>query len=175
MKLLVLTLLTGLIVASTCKEKDGRQLTKEEFNEQKQLFERANKQLVKQDKEKIESYAARRNWNMELTESGLYFEIVERGDGPMITSGKNALIDYDVTLLDGTPCYSSKEAGPKNIGVGMGHEESGLIQGLLMLREGDRARFILPPHIAHGLLGDENMIPPRSVIVYQLKVLKVTE
>jgi FKBP-type peptidyl-prolyl cis-trans isomerase len=44
-----------------------------------------------------------------------------------------------------------------------------------MLREGDKARFILPPHIAHGLLGDENRIPPRSVIVYEVELLNISD
>jgi FKBP-type peptidyl-prolyl cis-trans isomerase len=33
----------------------------------------------------------------------------------------------------------------------------------------------MPPHLAHGLLGDENKIPPRSVIVYDLHLIDVSE
>jgi FKBP-type peptidyl-prolyl cis-trans isomerase len=59
----------------------------------------------------------------------------------------------------------------------LGHstEESGLEQGILMMQEGDKARFILPPHLAHGLLGDENMIPARSIIVYEVELLDISE
>jgi FKBP-type peptidyl-prolyl cis-trans isomerase len=39
---------------------------------------------------------------------------------------------------------------------------------------GDKARLILPPHLAHGLLGDENRIPARSIIVYEIELLDIT-
>jgi FKBP-type peptidyl-prolyl cis-trans isomerase len=51
--------------------------------------------------------------------------------------------------------------------------ESGLEEGILLLREGDKAKFILPPHLAHGLLGDDNKIPARSIIVYDLELLSL--
>ena len=45
----------------------------------------------------------------------------------------------------------------------------------MLLKEGDAARFILPPYLAFGLLGDENKIPPRSTIVYNVEMLKLTD
>ncbi len=42
-----------------------------------------------------------------------------------------------------------------------------------MLREGDRAVFIMPPHLAAGLPGDGDKIPAHSVIVYEVEVLKL--
>ena len=112
---------------------------------------------------------------MELTESGLYYQIYEKGDGPAASLGSRILMHYDISLLDGTPCYSSKEAGPKRAVIGRDQQETGLVQGLLLMRQGDKARFILPPHMAHGLLGDENMIPPRSIIVYELELIEVSD
>jgi len=37
-----------------------------------------------------------------------------------------------------------------------------------------QARLILPPHLAHGLTGDGNKIPARAIIVYDIKVLKLS-
>jgi FKBP-type peptidyl-prolyl cis-trans isomerase len=42
-----------------------------------------------------------------------------------------------------------------------------------MMRAGDKARFVIPPHLAYGLLGDENRIPARAIIVYQLELVEV--
>jgi FKBP-type peptidyl-prolyl cis-trans isomerase len=164
-----------MIVTTACRQKERRHPDRDKFNEQKELVDRANRYLVGQDKELIGSYAARRGWHMQTTESGLYYEIWEHGTGAPVQTGMYALINYELSLLDGTPCYSSRESGPKKILVGQSSEETGLIQGLLMLREGDKARFILPPHIAHGLLGDENRIPPRSVIVYEVELLEIID
>lgn len=53
--------------------------------------------------------------------------------------------------------------------------EAGLEEGILMLRTGDKARFILPPHLAYGLFGDEEKILPRSTIVYEVKVIEISD
>ena len=168
-------ILVSLISLVTCRQEEKKHLSRDEFNEQKELVDRANKYLVRQDRELIESYAARRGWDINVTETGLFYDIYQQGEGASAETGKYALIEYELSLLDGTPCYSSRESGPKKILIGPSREETGLIQGILMLHEGAKARFILPPHIAHGLLGDENRIPPRSIIVYEVGLLKISD
>ena len=62
----------------------------------------------------------------------------------------------------------------KQFRIGQGGVESGLEEGvLLLLHEGDKATFIMPPHLAHGLPGDGNRIPARSIIVYEVELVKV--
>ena len=80
---------------------------------------------------------------------------------------------YDVSLLDGTHCYGSDSLGFKQFRVGQGGVESGLEEGILMLNKGSKAIFIMPPHLAHGLTGDGDQIPARSVIVYHVELIKV--
>jgi FKBP-type peptidyl-prolyl cis-trans isomerase len=163
------------IVPASCRKKESGRLTRENIREKKEIMVRVNRYLVKKDVELIESYANRRGWDMELTESGLFYQIYERGNGEKAVNGKLMTIDYKVSLLDGTLCYSSEGEGPKKFILGHSTEESGLEQGILMMREGDKARFILPPHLAHGLLGDENMIPARSIIVYEVELLNISD
>jgi FKBP-type peptidyl-prolyl cis-trans isomerase FkpA len=135
---------------------------------------RANQFLVGKDMDLINAYIKRRNWQMDFTKTGLGFEIYENGSGIQVEKGSTITIDYTLSLLDGNVCYSSGEDGPKSFRVGQGGVEAGLEEGVLMLREGDRARFILPPFLAHGLIGDQARIPPRAVIIYEVSVLKVS-
>ncbi len=135
----------------------------------------ANKGLVELDQERIKNYVQRRNWNMEITETGMWFQIVNPNQNQKAETGKIAYLKYQVTLLDGTLCYSSDSLGIMQFLIGKGGVESGLEEAILMMRVGEKGRFILPPHLAHGLLGDENKIPPRSVIVYNAELLKLTE
>ncbi len=134
---------------------------------------KANRQLVARERDKIESYVGRRGWGMEKTGSGLWYEVYEKGSGEGVEQGMNVKIDYKVSLLDGTVCYSSREDGYKTFRVGHSDIEAGLEEGVLMLAEGDKARFVLPSYLAHGLIGDQKKIPPRAVIVYELEVLSV--
>ncbi|KPK86844.1 MAG: hypothetical protein AMS27_04140 [Bacteroides sp. SM23_62_1] len=158
----------------TCKE-EKKKMSDKDIGEQKEIMVRVNKYLVKKDVELIESYIDRREWEMEVTESGLFYQIYEHGNGKPAESGRYATINYMVSLLDGTICYDSDETGPKQFLIGRSNEESGLEQGVLMMRVGDKARFIMPPHLAHGLLGDERNIPPRSIIVYEVELLEISD
>jgi len=141
----------------------------------KESLEEVNKLLVDKDAELIKSYVDRRGWKIELTESGLWYMIYEKGSGSDIKKGDIITFNYEVWLLNGTHCYSSDKLGSKNFVVGKGGVESGLEEGVLMLKLGSKARFILPPHLAHGLIGDENRIPARATIVYDIEILKIEE
>ena len=133
----------------------------------------ANKHLLERDAELIESFIKRRNWNMQTTKSGLYYSIDKCEDGRNAQRGDIISLEYEVSLLDGTRCYSSNNRGPLVFKIGQGGIEAGLEEASLMLGTGDKARLILPPFLAHGLTGDQDRIPPRAVIVYELEVLSV--
>lgn len=135
----------------------------------------ANKGLVFKEAELIENYVKRHNWSMETTKTGLRYQVYKKGNGRKTREGLYATICYTLSLLDGTECYRVDTVSPKKFRIGRGGVEYGLEQGILLLSEGDRVRMIMPPHLAHGLLGDEEKIPPLSVIVYDLTLLKVTD
>jgi len=169
-----LFLMLSVIFLFSCKSTPDEQKPENPFGEKETLM-KVNKYFVEKDAEIIESYVKRRNWQMEVTESGLWYMIYEKGHGPKATIGKVAAIEYSITLLDGTVCYDSGNSGPKRFTIGRGGVEAGLEEGILMLRTGDKARFILPPHLAYGLLGDEEKILPRSTIVYEVKVIEISD
>ena len=41
------------------------------------------------------------------------------------------------------------------------------------MKVGDIAKFILPSHLAFGLLGDEEKIPKRATLVYHVELLTI--
>jgi FKBP-type peptidyl-prolyl cis-trans isomerase FkpA len=171
---IVLLGIFSLLVSFSCSSNKNNN-KQEHFNPEKykEPLQKANKYLVKEYAERIKKYVDRHGWNMKQTETGLWYEIYYHGKGKQVKTGDFVKINYDVYLLDGTLCYSSDSLGPKEFTVGHGGVESGLEEGILMLREGDKARFIMPPYLAHGLLGDDNKIPPLSIILYYVEVLKV--
>lgn len=69
--------------------------------------------------------------------------------------GDLVTVDFEISLLDGTICYSSSENGPESFIVEKADIESGLHEAMQLMCTGDRAKFILPSHMAHGLIGDE--------------------
>jgi FKBP-type peptidyl-prolyl cis-trans isomerase FkpA len=129
-----------------------------------------NKYLIQKDREKIQNYIERKKLPMKESSSGLWYYIIKEGSGKLIGQNDRISFDYECSLLDGTVCYKSSELGPKECIIGKSELESGLVEGLRLLRPGGEAVFILPPFLAFGLPGDGKSIPSRSVIVYNIKV-----
>jgi FKBP-type peptidyl-prolyl cis-trans isomerase FkpA len=141
----------------------------------KQSLVRANKDLVALEQKDIENYISRQNWEMIETGSGLQYMIYQQGNGKKVELGKVIQCAYETSLLTGKTCYSSDELGPKEFLVGRGGVESGLEEAALLFREGDRVKIILPSHLAFGLVGDDDCIPKKAVLVYDLEVRNVLE
>lgn len=135
-------------------------------------MEELNRYFIQKDKERIQNYIERKNLDMAETSSGLWFQVLEQGSGETLKPGDRIKLEYELYLLDGTLCYSSEETGPKEVVIGRTGIEPGLYEGLLMLRSGAEAQFIIPPFLAYGLPGDGKKIPPRSVIYYKIRILE---
>ena len=133
----------------------------------------ANKELVSIEEQDIENYVRRQGWDMEETGSGLRYMIYQHGNGRKVEEGLVVQCAYESGLLTGKKCYNSNDNGPKEFLVGRGGVESGLEEAVLHLREGDRVKIILPSHLAFGLVGDDDCIPKKAVVVYDLEVKNV--
>ncbi len=160
-------------VVLSCNRKKENSLTESQIREATDAMVGANRLLLKKDKEEIIHYIDSMNLALKESETGLWFQILKPGSGPKVVEGSEVTLDYTVSLLDGKICYSSDFSGPKQFIAGQGGVENGLDEGVRLLSEGGEAIFILPPHLAHGLMGDGNCIPARSVIVYKIKLTKV--
>lgn len=176
MKYISVGLLSILIVMASCKSNKKPILKPYEKELFKENLVKANKGLINIDQEKIKEYADRRNWQMIKTESGMWYQIIQgnKQNSDSAKVGKIAHLKYTVSLLDGTLCYTSDSTGNMLFKIGHGGVEFGLEQAILLMKIGDKGRFIMPPHLAHGLLGDENKIPLRTTIVYQAELINLT-
>lgn len=142
---------------------------------QKELKEpliKINKEISETESEQIEKYIKRRNWNIQETGSGLRYMIYFNGNGQQAKVGNIALINFEISLLNGTVVYSSNNK-PEEFVVGKDNVESGLHEAITYLKVGDKAKLIIPIHLAFGLAGDMNKIPPRSTIVYDIELVSL--
>ena len=112
---------------------------------------------------------------MEQSNTGLRYFIYKHGKGLPAEEGKIATLNYEIKLLTGEVCYTSKELGPKQFLIGKGGVETGLEEGILLLKEGDRAKFIIPSHLAFGLLGDSEKIPAKATLVYDVELIELNK
>jgi FKBP-type peptidyl-prolyl cis-trans isomerase FkpA len=164
--LFAVTLLLG------CKQRSLTPTSEECDKVQKHMAD-VNRILIKKDRQRIMGYIERNKLDMQESGTGLWFSIAEEGKGQKAQKGEVAVINYRISLLDGSVCYDSDKEGPKSFLIGQGGVESGIEEGILMLKEGGKARFIMPPHLAYGLLGDEKKIPARAIIIYDVELVSL--
>ena len=168
---LIIYFLTGIALISCRDNKDAstkKILTQEQVTEK--LLE-GNKAAIEFENEQINKYILLNGWNMIKTETGLRYQVIEKGEGAKTAVGKRVQFEYEVKLLSGETIYSSEKTGIKEFALGSGGVESGLEEGMLLLKVGDKARFIIPSYLAHGLSGDQDQIPAKSTLIYTVKLI----
>jgi len=170
MKLIGYTLVLFLFLScnGNSEQSQGKPDSSREL-EEKLIY--ANKQAIKEENEQIERLIKRYKWQMKETGSGLRYDIYFQGNGSKATPGKLAILKFSLRLIDGTEIYSSDKDGFKQFVIGHGGVESGLEEGILLLRVGDRAKFIIPSHLGFGLLGDQGKVPPKSTLIYDIELV----
>lgn len=168
-------LLFSILILSACGDHktSGKKTNIQSKEFQDKLID-ANKMYVKRESDEIDQYVKHHNWNMITTGTGLRYMITKKGDGKELAHREQvAKVEYKISLLDGTLCYSSEKDGPKEFVIGKDNIESGLHEGIQYLHVGDEAIFILPSHLAHGLMGDGNKIPPKASVLYEIKLISL--
>lgn len=131
-----------------------------------------NRNFHSQEKLRIQKYVAEKQWPTTITGTGIHYWIYEHGAGETVNSEQIAMVEYEVSLLDGTIVYKSKNG--VNVPVKIGHDnvESGLHEAMQLLRKGDRAKFVLPSYRAFGLTG-EGEIPMNASVVYDIRLVEI--
>jgi FKBP-type peptidyl-prolyl cis-trans isomerase len=162
------------LLAASCSEKPKpvkkRMMSRQEV---KELSAQMNVWDAKRENDDIEAYIKRHGLTMTETASGLRWQLLKAGKGEKAKMGNTVRVVYRISLLDGTECYSSEKDGAKEVLIGKDNVESGLHEGLQLMRAGDKMRFILPSHLAHGLTGDQSKIPAFSPVVYEIEMLGI--
>ncbi len=162
-----------LMLCSSCSEQPQPSNSTRHLGMMSDSLVNYNRGVVLTEDQQIEDFVARYGWKMNKTATGLRYLIYKKGHGEKTEKGKMAVISYTVRLLNGKLCYSSDKEGLKEFKIGYGGVESGIEEGILLLHVGDRAKFIVPSHLAFGLLGDQNKIPQHATLVYDIELVKI--
>jgi FKBP-type peptidyl-prolyl cis-trans isomerase FkpA len=115
---------------------------------------------------KIEKFIQEKGWQMERSESGLYFELKEEGNGKPIPLDAQIYVTYSGRLLNGK-LFDESGAEPRVFRANQLIE--GWREALLMMEEGSSARIIVPPHLAYKK-ASKGDIPADAILVFDFTV-----
>ncbi len=108
------------------------------------------------------------------TASGLEYIVVSSGKGVQAAAGKTVTVHYSGYLLDGKKFDSSVERGdPFVFPLGQGRVIPGWDEGVALMKEGDKFRFIIPYQLAYGEQGYPPVIPAKSTLIFDVELIKV--
>lgn len=163
-----------IIFLFNCSGNDSKKQENQASEKQvKKEFIDVNRMMLESEKEDINDYIALHGWNMQKTSTGLRYSIYHEGHGKKAKPGMRATINYELRLINDYLCYSSEEDGPKKFIIGKGEVVSGLDEAIQYLRQGDKARIIVPSFLGYGLLGDQEEIPKRATLIYDIELTQL--
>lgn len=105
------------------------------------------------------------------TESGLQYEVVTKGDGPMPDETSTVSVFYEGTLLDGTVFDSSYESGD-TVSFALNRVIQGWTEGLQLMPVGSTYKFYIPSGLAYGPRGS-GPIPANATLIFKIELLGV--
>jgi len=108
------------------------------------------------------------------TDSGLYYKIIQKGEGVKPTAGQTVSVHYKGMLPEGSTFDSSYDRGkPIDFPVGMGHVIAGWDEGIMLLNKGDKARFVIPSDLGYGAQGAGGVIPPNATLIFDVELMDI--
>lgn len=173
MRIHLFIIIFTLVAMPGCKEKIHQPVAEVNMDQLKEPLIKINRKISRKEKILIDGYIKRRNWDMIETGTGVRYMIIERGGEETPSSGDIVIIDFEISLLDGTICYTSKDSEPEHFVVDYDNVESGMHEAIKYLHKGDKAIIIIPSHRAFGLAGDMSKIPPLSTVIYKIHLLEI--
>lgn len=109
---------------------------------------------------------------VEITDSGLQYEVLEEGDGKKPGATDNVTVHYHGTLLDGTVFDSSVDRGEPT-SFPLNRVIPGWTEGVQLMPLGSKYRFTIPYNLAYGSRGAGADIKPYSALIFEVELLEI--
>ncbi len=107
-----------------------------------------------------------------VTESGLQYEVLASGDGAMPEASSRVRVHYHGTLVDGTVFDSSVERG-EPIEFDVGGVIAGWTEALQLMKSGDKWKLYIPHELAYGANGAGGVIGPYQALIFEVELIDV--
>jgi FKBP-type peptidyl-prolyl cis-trans isomerase FkpA len=148
------------------------------------VFQQLNRALSQQEAEKAEAAALEnmakgsafleengKREGVVTTGSGLQYEVITKGDGPLPADTSVVKVHYEGTLIDGEIFDSSYEKG-EPVTFRLNRVIPGWTEGVQLMPVGSTYRFFLPANLGYGPRGNDR-VPGNSVLIFKVELLGI--
>ena len=137
-------------------------------------FEGSREKRIAEQKKMAEEALEKLAAGFQKTESGLRYQIIQKGSGKQAEKGKKVSVHYQGALENGQVFDSSyKRKQPIDFQLGVGQVIEGWDEGIALLKVGDKARFVIPSYLGYGSRGAGGVIPPDATLVFDVELMDV--
>lgn len=136
-------------------------------------MEQHNQEVGGQNKEEGEAYLAEnaQRDGVEVTESGLQYEVLEAGSGPRPSATDRVTVHYVGTMLDGSVFDSSRERGEPAT-FALNGVIAGWTEGLQLMPVGSTYRFVIPSELAYGESGNPRL-GANATLIFEVELIGI--
>ena len=132
------------------------------------------KTQAEKDQNILINYIMDQGIEVKRTPTGLFYQIIEEGQGTKAKWGDWVTVHYKGYTLDGKEFDSSyKRKAP--IEFYIGNMIPGWNEGLEFLAPGGKALFLIPSALAYGEKGFPGFIGPNTVLAFEVALIKVEQ
>ncbi|MGB0790648.1 MAG: peptidylprolyl isomerase [Flavobacteriaceae bacterium] len=138
------------------------------------VFENARAKHEEEAKKAAQEALDKLAAGFDQTDSGLRYKIIQKGSGAQAEKGKSVSVHYEGSLDNGQVFDSSyRRKDPITFTLGIGQVIQGWDEGIALLQEGGKARFVIPSYLGYGERGAGGVIPPNATLVFDVELVKV--
>lgn len=153
--------------------REGEEAKKWNAVEAFRTFEGSRKKREAAEREAAEAKMEKLAAGFQKTESGLRYQIINKGNGKKAENNKTVSVHYEGSLENGKVFDSSYKRKPIEFPLGQGNVIEGWDEGIALLQVGDKARFVIPSHLGYGSQGAGGVIPPNATLIFDVELMDV--
>jgi FKBP-type peptidyl-prolyl cis-trans isomerase len=109
---------------------------------------------------------------VKATASGLQYEVISEGTGPMPKPTDSVTVNYKGTLMDGTVFDSSYDR-KEPVTFVLNQVIPGWTEGVQLMKVGSKYKFYIPSALGYGEHGAGNTIGPNSPLIFEVELISI--
>jgi FKBP-type peptidyl-prolyl cis-trans isomerase len=109
---------------------------------------------------------------VKTTASGLQYEVISEGAGPMPKATDSVTVNYKGTLMDGTVFDSSYDR-KEPVTFVLNQVIPGWTEGVQLMKVGSKYKFYIPSALGYGERGAGNTIGPNTPLIFEVELISI--